>query len=263
MIHSAARFDAAYTSGEYGRSALPVDAYTTWGTPDRSAAETTFLVPSTLVVTVGWTSRSASPGSRCAATWNSTSGRTSATTDPSAGRSRTSACAYSAPAARGHPRVSPRLTLTSRRGRHAASWLIRTEPTHPVPPRDQDAPAFEPVRQIQAGHGQAPLPDRQEPRVLLVRAGAGGHQRVRELPQPAQFAFVQVLAPLRHGIAHRRDDGADALHPPTSVIAARGTTIRSCAHNELPPGARRETGLEPGPTATACQTSHSATAITR
>ena len=28
-IHSAARFEAAYTSGEYGRSALPVDAQTT------------------------------------------------------------------------------------------------------------------------------------------------------------------------------------------------------------------------------------------
>src|SRR5215813_1168405 len=105
MIHSAARFDAAYTSGEYGRSALPVDAYTTWGTPHRSAAATTFLVPSTFVVTVGWTSRSASPGSRCAATWNSTSGRASATTDSSAGRSRTSARVYSAPAAGGHPRV--------------------------------------------------------------------------------------------------------------------------------------------------------------
>src|SRR6266516_1657626 len=177
MIHSAARFDAAYTSGEYGRSALPVDAYTTWGTPDRSAAETTFLVPSTLVVTVGWTSRSASPGSRCAATWNSTSGRTSATTDPSAGRSRTSACAYSAPAARGHPRVRPRLTRRELAHQH------RTHTS--CPPRDQDVPAFEPGPQARAGQGQAPLRDRVEPRELLVRPGTGRHQRARKLPQPA------------------------------------------------------------------------------
>src|SRR5215469_13451771 len=50
--HSPTRLDAVYTSGEYGRSALPVDAVTTSGTPAASAAATTFRTPSTLVVTV-------------------------------------------------------------------------------------------------------------------------------------------------------------------------------------------------------------------
>src|SRR2546421_12489296 len=77
-IHSAARLDAVYVSGEYGRSALPVDAQTTCGTPATAAAASTLRDPSTLVVTVRCTSISASAGERCAATWKMTSGRNSA-----------------------------------------------------------------------------------------------------------------------------------------------------------------------------------------
>src|ERR1700677_154412 len=75
--HSAARLDAVYMSGEYGLRALPVEAHTTCGTPTAAAAVSTLRVPSTLVETVRYTSISASPGSRCAATWNSRSGRMS------------------------------------------------------------------------------------------------------------------------------------------------------------------------------------------
>src|ERR1041385_8035924 len=68
--HSAPRFDAVYMSGEYGRRAWPVEAHTTCGTPASAAAVSTVRVPSTLVETVRYTSTSARPGSRCAATWN-------------------------------------------------------------------------------------------------------------------------------------------------------------------------------------------------
>src|ERR1700735_3408681 len=76
--HSAARLEAVYISGEYGRSALPVDAHTTWGTPAAAAAYSTLRVPSTFVVTVRCTSTSASAGERWAATWKMTSGLTCA-----------------------------------------------------------------------------------------------------------------------------------------------------------------------------------------
>src|ERR1700729_3381449 len=76
--HSAARLDAVYISGEYGRSALPVDAHTTWGTPSARAAPSTLWDPSALVVMVRCTSTSASAGERWAATWKMTSGLTSA-----------------------------------------------------------------------------------------------------------------------------------------------------------------------------------------
>jgi hypothetical protein len=115
--HSPTRLDAVYTSGGEGRSALPVDAVTTSGTPAPSAAAITFLTPSTLVVTVRWTSCSARPGSRWAATWNSTSGLVSPTTAATALASRTSAWANSAPSGRGQPPVSPRDRPMSRRGR--------------------------------------------------------------------------------------------------------------------------------------------------
>ncbi len=52
MSHSAARLEAVYTSREYGRRALPVDANTTSRTPYSSAEQITWRVPSTLVVTV-------------------------------------------------------------------------------------------------------------------------------------------------------------------------------------------------------------------
>src|SRR6266496_2576490 len=39
--HSAARLDAVYMSGEYGRRALPVEAHTTCGTPASAAAVST------------------------------------------------------------------------------------------------------------------------------------------------------------------------------------------------------------------------------
>ena len=132
--HSAARLDAVYTSREYGRRALPVEANTSCGTWASSEAAMTFLVPSTLVVTVRWISRSASPGSRCAARWNTTSGRTSPKIVARPGRSLMSAWRYSAPASRGHPLVRPRLTLTSRAGRQRAICAISVEPMQPVPP---------------------------------------------------------------------------------------------------------------------------------
>src|ERR1700679_1383479 len=72
--HSAARLEAVYISGEYGRSAFPVDAHTTWGTRAAAAAASTLRVPRTLVVTVPCTSASASAGERWAATWKMTSG---------------------------------------------------------------------------------------------------------------------------------------------------------------------------------------------
>src|ERR1700722_1301946 len=95
-VHSAARLDAVYISGEYGRSALPVDAHTTWGTPAAAAAASTVRVPSTLVVTVRCTSTSARAGERCAATWKMTSGLTCAMTSSMRVRSLTSPTRYSA-----------------------------------------------------------------------------------------------------------------------------------------------------------------------
>ena len=91
-------------------------------------------MPSTFVVTVRCTSSSARPGLRCAATWNTTSGRTAWISSSMRSRSRTSSSRYSAPGCRGCPVVRPRLTLTSRLDPTLASWLIRAEPMHPVPP---------------------------------------------------------------------------------------------------------------------------------
>src|SRR5882724_1536499 len=131
--HSAARFDAVYMSGEYGRTTLPVEAHTTCGTPASAAAVSTVRVPSTLVDTVRCTSSSARPGSRCAATWNTRSGRISLTSASMAGRFLTSAYRYSARGCLGQSPVTPRLTLTRRPGHRAASWAISVEPMQPVP----------------------------------------------------------------------------------------------------------------------------------
>jgi hypothetical protein len=131
--HSAARLDAVYMSGEYGRRALPVEAHTTCGIPTSAAAVSTVRVPSTLVETVWCTSTSASPGSRCAATWNTRSGSISPISASMAARSLTSACRYSAPSCRGQSFEMPRLTLTRRPGHRAASWIINAEPMQPVP----------------------------------------------------------------------------------------------------------------------------------
>src|ERR1039458_7275439 len=54
--HSAARLEAVYTSGDQGRSALPVEAHTTCDTPACTAAASTLRVPSTLGDTVRRTS---------------------------------------------------------------------------------------------------------------------------------------------------------------------------------------------------------------
>ena len=132
--HSAVRLDDAYTPGVYSRRALPVDASTSSGTLALSAAPTTFRVPSTFVVTVRWTSRSARAGSRCAAKWKITSGWNSEMMGSSVARSLISAEIYSASGSRGHPSVIPRLMLTTRRGCNATSSLMSTDPTHPVPP---------------------------------------------------------------------------------------------------------------------------------
>src|ERR1700729_3573199 len=102
-VHSAARLDAVYVSGEYGRSALPVEAHTTWGTPAAAAAASTLRAPSTLVVTVAGTSTSARAGERCAATWKMTSGLTCAMTSSMRARSLASPTRYSTPSGRGQP----------------------------------------------------------------------------------------------------------------------------------------------------------------
>jgi hypothetical protein len=91
-------------------------------------------VPSTLVVTVWCTSVSASPGSRCEATWKTRSGFSSLMRAFIRPRSLTSAQVYSAPGCRGHPWVRPRLTLTIRAVLKAASCAIKLDPTQPVPP---------------------------------------------------------------------------------------------------------------------------------
>ena len=80
------------------------------------------------------TSTSASPGSRCAATWNTKSGLISRISSSMAVRSLTSARRYWAPSCLDQPRVTPRLTLTRRPGRRAASRVISVEPIQPVPP---------------------------------------------------------------------------------------------------------------------------------
>src|ERR1700733_14047386 len=115
--HSAARLEAVYISGEYGRSALPVDAHTTWGTPAAAAAVSTLRAPSTLVVTVPCTSTSARAGERCAAGWKMPSGLPCAMIASIRARSLASPARYSAPACRGQPLVTPRLTPTRRPGR--------------------------------------------------------------------------------------------------------------------------------------------------
>src|ERR1700688_4811817 len=104
---AAARLEEVYISGEYGRSALPVDAHTTWGTLAAAAAVSTLRAPSTLVVTVPCTSTSARAGERCAATWKMTSGLTCAMISSTRSRSLTSPTRYSAPAWRGQPVVTP------------------------------------------------------------------------------------------------------------------------------------------------------------
>jgi hypothetical protein len=169
--HSAARLEAVYTSREYGRRALPVEANTSCDAPASSAAAMTCLVPSTLVVTVRWTSRSASPGSRCAARWNTTSGRTAPKTAARLGRSLMSAWTYCAPATRGHPLVTPRLTLTSRAGRNRAICAISVEPMQPVPPVTRTvAPPSQPAS---SASGTA-MPRRPRARNLVYSSPASG-----------------------------------------------------------------------------------------
>ena len=111
-----------------------MDAQTTCVTSAAAAAASTFRVPRMLVVTVRCTSTSASDGSRWAARWKITSGRTRATSRSSAFRSRMSACRYSVPPGRGRTGVTPRLTLTTRAGRYFASSSSSAAPMHPEPP---------------------------------------------------------------------------------------------------------------------------------
>src|ERR1700722_16459567 len=236
--HSAARLEAVYTSGEKGRSALPVEAQTTWGTPAASAASSTLRVPRTLVDTVRCTSTSARAGSRCAATWKITSGCTSRISASSAPRSRTSACRYSAvgwagppPAARPPPRAGaadvglpvlrgglgwPPTGAPAARADQPGGPALRHLGHHrgadaSRPSGDEHRGSGQPRGHLRLWQAEPALADAQEPCVILRGPFPDFDECLRELPQPGENCLVEHSLPGRRDRTHAADDLPDGL----------------------------------------------------
>ena len=183
--------------------------------------------------TVRCTSTSASPGSRCAATWNTRSGLTSLISASMAARSLTSAYRYSAAACLGQLSVTPRLTLTRRPGHRAASWAISAEPMQPGPAGHQHGGVTQPVSKLRLGQAQPALGDGQEARVLLRGARLGRDERLGQVTQLTEGVVIQAALPGRRDRTHAADDLRDPLHPiPPPVIAV--ALSRNYAFQRLP-----------------------------
>ena len=204
--HSAARLDAVYTSREYGRRALPVEANTSCGTWASSDAAMT--LPGAEHVGGHGAVDLALGKPRIALRGqvehhvgtDLTEDRGQAGPVPDVGvevlgsrEPRPSAGQAAADA--DQPRRAPAGDLRHQRRADAAG-----------PAGHQDGRAAEPFGELRLGNRDAPLAKGQEPLVLLARVGSGGDQRLRQAPQFSQHPVVGLLPPGRRGLAHRRDD---------------------------------------------------------